>query len=182
MEIWGTIPSPPPVPADLAPTSGDGQIALSWTVSAGATLHHLKRSTTSSNGYTTTASEAGGSYLDTNVTNGTMYYYVVSAESAAGESADSAEVSAVPSALINPDDVVVGPVEISPDGSECNLSFTDSVLGHNYHILAADDLASPDWQVVSGTNSAVLSPLPISSSRKFSIACFKAKLSIYYNV
>ncbi|MDF7823645.1 discoidin domain-containing protein [Pontiellaceae bacterium B12227] len=161
VEIWGIIPMPPSVPSDLTAVSGDGLISLSWTVSEGATLHHLKRSTVSSNGYTTIANEPGGSHLDTNVVNGTIYYYVVSAGNAAGESADSAEVSAVPSAIINPDEVVIGATGISSDGSEFTLSITNSVPGHNYRVLAADDLADPDWEVVSSTNSGTGDQLAI---------------------
>jgi hypothetical protein len=49
--------------------------------------------------YTTIASVTATTYTDTNVTNGTTYYYVVSAVNSAGESGDSNEASATPQAV-----------------------------------------------------------------------------------
>ncbi len=145
VEIWGTLPSPPSVPADLTPTSGDGQVALSWTVSDGATVHHLKRSTTNGSEYTIIASEAGGSHLDTNVVNGTTYFYVISAESPAGESADSAQVSTKPYAPISADELVT-PTP-NPSGSSMEFS-VESVSGRIYQLQRKDTLAQEGWEDV----------------------------------
>ena len=84
-------------PANLAANPGTATVTLNWTASAGATSYNVKRATTSGGPYTTIAPVVNTtSYTDTTVVNGTTYYYVVSAVNAAGESPDSAEVSATP--------------------------------------------------------------------------------------
>ena len=55
----------------------------------------MKRST-ASGAETTITNVTGVNYTDTQVNNGTLYYYEVSAVNAFGESANSAEVSAMP--------------------------------------------------------------------------------------
>jgi cellulose 1,4-beta-cellobiosidase len=69
---------------------------LSWNASTGATNYNVKRSTTSGGGYVTIASPATMNYTDTAVTNGTTYYYAVSAVNSQGESTNSSWVSATP--------------------------------------------------------------------------------------
>jgi len=87
------------VPTNLTATAGDSQVTLSWTAVAGATSYIVKRSTTSGGTYETIASGATDtSYVDTNAKNGTTYYYIVTAVTADGESANSNEASATPMA------------------------------------------------------------------------------------
>jgi hypothetical protein len=91
--------SAPAAPAGLEATAGNAQVGLTWSTSAGATSYAVKRSTTSGSGYATLASGlAGTSYSDTAATNGTPYYYVVTASSAGGQSGNSTQVSATPAA------------------------------------------------------------------------------------
>jgi fibronectin type 3 domain-containing protein len=89
--------SPPAAPTGLTATSGNAQIALSWTASSGATSYNVKRSTVNGSGYATVSSPTSTSYTNTGLTNGTTYYYVVTAVSANGESANSSQVSGTPS-------------------------------------------------------------------------------------
>jgi fibronectin type 3 domain-containing protein len=77
-------------------TAGNAQVALSWSGSTGATSYNVKRSTTSGGPYTTVASPTATSYTDTGLTNGTTYYYVVTAVNSAGESGNSNQASATP--------------------------------------------------------------------------------------
>src|SRR4029077_8023998 len=86
----------PPPPTNLTATAGNGQVGVSWRGSTGATSYNVKRSTTNGGPYTTIASPTTTSYTDTGLTNGTTYYYVVSAVNTAGESANSSQVSATP--------------------------------------------------------------------------------------
>jgi hypothetical protein len=88
---------PPAAPTNLTATVGDAQVSLTWSASSGAKSYHVKRSTTSGGPYTQTAAPTSTSFTDTSLTNGTTYYYVVSAINSAGESANSAQVSAAPS-------------------------------------------------------------------------------------
>jgi hypothetical protein len=91
-------PIAPAAPLNLTATGGNQQVSLTWTASTGATSYNVKRATTNGGPYTTVASPAGSSYTDTTVTNGTTYDYVVTAVSAGGESANSNQASATPSA------------------------------------------------------------------------------------
>lgn len=88
--------TPPPAPTGLTATAGTNQVVLNWTASSGATSYNVKRATVSGGPYTTIASPATTSFVDTNATAPTTYYYVVSAVGAGGESANSAEVSVTP--------------------------------------------------------------------------------------
>ena len=88
----------PSTPIGLTATAGSAQIALSWSNSSGATSYHVKRATVSNGPYTQIAVPVGTSYSDMAVNNNTAYYYVVSALNAAGESANSAQAAATPTA------------------------------------------------------------------------------------
>lgn len=88
-----------PAPDSLVAVSGDSKVTLSWDAVIGATGYNIKRSTTAGGSYATIASNVPGtSYVDNDVANGTTYYYVVTAITADGESANSNEASATPTA------------------------------------------------------------------------------------
>jgi fibronectin type 3 domain-containing protein len=93
--VTTTMPAPA-APGNLTAIASNALVSLNWSASATATNYTLKRSLTSGAGYAVIASLAGTSYSDTQVTNGRTYYYIVSASNDAGESANSAEVSATP--------------------------------------------------------------------------------------
>jgi hypothetical protein len=86
----------PPVPAGLMASAGNAQVGLTWTSSAGASSYHVKRAAVSGGTFTVIATPTSASYIDRSVTNGTTYFYVVSALDSAGESGNSAQVSATP--------------------------------------------------------------------------------------
>jgi fibronectin type 3 domain-containing protein len=95
--------SAPNAPLNLTSTGGNADVELSWTASDGATSYNIKRSTTSGGPYTQVVSSVTSTtYSDTSVTNGTTYYYVVTAVNSGGESANSNEASATPTAPVPP--------------------------------------------------------------------------------
>jgi hypothetical protein len=87
---------PPVVPTGVAAIAGDAQVALSWNASATAANYYVKRSTTSGSGYVNIATNASLTFTNTGLNNGTLYYFVVSGVNAAGEGANSTQVSARP--------------------------------------------------------------------------------------
>jgi len=89
----------PPPPTGLGATPGNTQVALSWNASSGATSYNVKRATVSGGPYTTVNSTGVTSFTDTGLSNGTTYYYVVTAVNASGESGPSSQVSATPQAV-----------------------------------------------------------------------------------
>src|SRR5207244_3520807 len=70
---------PPPAPTNLIAAPASQEVALVWNASSGATGYRVKRATTSGGPYTTIASPTSAIYVDTTLTNGTTYYYVVTA-------------------------------------------------------------------------------------------------------
>lgn len=63
----------PGVPGNLAATSGNASVSLTWGTVSGATGYHVKRSTSSSGPFTTVGSPTSASYNNTGLTNGTTY-------------------------------------------------------------------------------------------------------------
>ena len=89
---------PPAAPTSLTATEGNAQVELNWDTVAGAVNYNVYRSLLSGGGYTRIVTGTTNTvYTDTNVTNGTWYYYAVTAIDAVGnESALSNEASALP--------------------------------------------------------------------------------------
>ncbi len=87
----------PAAPAGLAANAGDSMVALNWNSAFAATGYNLKRSLVSAGPYSTLVNGlTGTNYVDPGLTNGTTYFYEVSAVNAGCESTNSAPVSATP--------------------------------------------------------------------------------------
>jgi len=98
----GTV-TVPAAPAGLTATPGNGTVALKWTVSTGASSYSIFRGTTSGGeGATAIATSTSASFADAGLTNGTKYYYRVTASNAAGTSPNSTEASATPAVATTP--------------------------------------------------------------------------------
>ena len=87
--IMSNVSLLPASPAGVAATSGSGQIGLTWSPSSGATSYNVYRATSGTGAYTLIASSTSAAYTDTNVTDTTAYWYVVTALDASGETLDS---------------------------------------------------------------------------------------------
>ncbi|MGC6175512.1 LamG-like jellyroll fold domain-containing protein [Lacrimispora sp. 38-1] len=88
-----------PDTSNLKATAGNSKVDLSWNSVTDATSYIVKRSTTAGGPYTTIATGiTGTTYTDTGVTNGTTYYYVVTAIINGSEGWNSNEASATPQA------------------------------------------------------------------------------------
>ncbi|MCD6359901.1 MAG: DUF1566 domain-containing protein, partial [Armatimonadetes bacterium] len=94
-EMPGIAPSPP---TNVSTTAGDAEVTISWNNVSGATSYNIYWSTSS--GVTKSAgtkiTNVSSPYTHTGRTNGTTYYYVVTAENTYGESDESEEVNATP--------------------------------------------------------------------------------------
>ncbi|MDM5279606.1 glycoside hydrolase family 6 protein [Paenibacillus silvae] len=159
----------PAAPTALTATPGNAQVSLSWTASTGATSYNVKRALSAAGPFVNVASNVTAtSYIDTSLTNGTTYYYVVSAVNAAGQSANSAAVSATPAGVVVPTSDLVLQYragdsnatdnQIKPFFNIKNLGSTAvdlSDLKIRYYFskegTAALDSAI-DWAVVGGAN------------------------------
>jgi subtilisin family serine protease len=81
-------------PTGLTAMAGSAEVLLSWQASSGANSYKVKRATTSGGPYTNVATVTATNYVDTGLTNGTTYYYMISAVNASGESSNSVKVLA----------------------------------------------------------------------------------------
>jgi hypothetical protein len=91
----------PIAPSALSAAAGNSQVSVLWALSPGATSYNLYYSTatgvTPANG-TRVAGITSNTYTQLGLTNGTPYYFIVTAVNASGESAASVEASATPTA------------------------------------------------------------------------------------
>jgi uncharacterized repeat protein (TIGR02543 family) len=99
VQVQGGV-TPPPAPTGLASTIGSHTVNLTWSASGSAGTYLLKRSSASGGPYTTIAYTSLTSFIDSGLTNGTTYYYVVSAANAAGEGPNSSQIAATPLNLV----------------------------------------------------------------------------------
>ena len=94
-----TVTVLPAAPTGLTAQGGDEEVFLDWDDSDPGLVYNVYRSETASGPYTSpvTSGVAVSDYLDTGRTNGTTYFYVVTAVQAPdNESANSNEASATP--------------------------------------------------------------------------------------
>jgi len=93
----------PPVtsaPTGVSASPGNRQVTVTWDPVSGADSYNIYWSTSSGvskTSYTKRISGVSSPYAHTGLTNGTKYYYVVTAENSADESDESSKVSATPS-------------------------------------------------------------------------------------
>ncbi|MFC5472328.1 glycoside hydrolase family 48 protein, partial [Cohnella suwonensis] len=140
--IGSSTPSVPSIPVGLTATAGNAQASLSWSASAGATSYNVKRATTSGGPYTTVATGVTATgYADTGLSNGTTYYYVVSAANAVGESANSSQVSATPSVPTIPP-APTG-LTATAGNAQVALSWTASAGATSYTVKRATTSGGP---------------------------------------
>ncbi len=102
----------PSAPVLKNPTIGvSSQVTLNWASVGGETGYNLKYGTAPGN-YTNTIKmttvSSLNSYTVTGLTNGTPYYFAVSAVSSTGESANSNEQTAIPTIVANPQVTIGG--------------------------------------------------------------------------
>ena len=92
--ITGSVPDAPTGLTAATPAAGLPRVSLTWTAVTGATSYRIKRGTAPGWEFTIATGVKFSHWSDPVNAPGTRYYYVVSAVNAAGESANSTEVSA----------------------------------------------------------------------------------------
>lgn len=91
------VQSPPPIaPVGVKATASDSKITVSWNTVTGATGYNVKMSTDGQSFAAVAADVAATNYAVAGLTNGSTYYFVVTAVNLDGESVSSAVVSAAP--------------------------------------------------------------------------------------
>jgi len=145
--------APPATPTGLNATAGNAQVSLAWSASASATSYHVKRATTSGGPYTQVSAPTSANFTDTDLTNGTTYYYVVSALNSSGESANSSQASATPTAPLAPPSTPTG-LNATPGNAQVSLTWTASTGATSYHVKRSTTSGGPYTQVAAPTTTS----------------------------
>lgn len=158
-EIAGLV-APPAAPNGLTAIAGDATVALSWNAAATATSYYVKRSTTSGSGYVNVATNASLTFTNTGLSNGTLYYYVVSALNTTGESSNSTQVSARPTSLAP---VTLGAIPL-PNSIQLNwpTDHTGWMLQSQTNTLAFG--LGTNWSNVANSEQANQLTLPLNAT------------------
>jgi hypothetical protein len=143
--IMPVQPATPGVPTGLSATAAAAQVTLSWNAASGANSYNVKISTTNGGPYTTVTNVATTSFINTGLTNGTTYYYVVSAVGVV-EGANSSQVSATPLSASPP---AIGKITIS--GLNLIINGTNGTAATPFYVLWSTNVALPlgDWTIIS---------------------------------
>jgi fibronectin type 3 domain-containing protein len=144
---------PPAAPTNVQAGAGNAQVSLTWTASTGATTYNVKRATTSGGPYTKLSSPSATNYTDTGLTNGTKYFYVVSAVNSAGESANSAEVSATPVAPTGPPPAPTN-LSATAGNAQVSLSWTASTSATSYNVKRSSTSGGPYSQIATASGTS----------------------------
>ncbi len=136
----------PAAPTAVTATAGFNQVTVAWGAVSGATSYNIYWSTTS--GVTpatgTKISDVVSPYIQTGLTAGTAYYYVVTAVNSIGEGPPSAQVSATPTSVPT---VPVAPIGVGAVGgaNQVTVSWAAVSGATSYNIY---------WSTTTGVTTA----------------------------
>jgi len=140
-----------------AATIGNSQVTLSWNVPIGALSYNIKRGLAAAGPFTTIATGIQPStYTDTAATNGTHYYYVVSAANLAGESANSPSVAATPQAVVPAAPTALAAV--TAGNANVALTWLLSPSATSYNVKRATTSGGPYTNIATGVTATSISP------------------------
>lgn len=150
--------STPNAVISLAATPGPQTVTLTWNGDFTDMTFSVMRSTQRGGPYTEIKSKlTSPSYVDTPVTDGTPYYYVIVAKNPAGSSASSNEANAVPQ------DYPAAPTNLTirPDNNACNgssgvvLTWGPSPYRTTYNVYRGRNSGQEGFYASTGSNTFV---------------------------
>ena len=141
------VPTAPAAPTGVSASGGANQVSVSWSTVSGATSYNLYRSTTSGVTTSTGTKIAGvtSPYVNTGLSAGATYYYVVTAVNSVGESMASAQASATTNAPLP--SVPAAPTSVSASGgaNQASVSWSAVSGATSYNLY---------WSTTSGLTAA----------------------------
>jgi len=147
----------PVPPAGLKAAAGNAQVTLTWSASSGATSYVVERGTASGGPYSAIATATTTTYVNTALTNGTPYYYVVAAKNSAGESAVSAQATATPEAAVTIPAAPKG-LAASAGSAQVGLTWTLSAGATDYHVKRATVSGGPYTVIAEPATASYVDP------------------------
>jgi Fibronectin type III domain len=152
----------PGAPTSVTANAGDNAVTVDWSPVAGATSYNIYRGTAPGVTKTTGTKVSGvqSPNVVSGLTNGTPYYFVVTAVNSAGESGISAEKTATPSAT--PPPLAPGNVRAAAGDNQATISW-DAVSGatsYNIYVGTSTGVTKTNGIKASGvTSPSVVTPL-----------------------
>lgn len=148
-----STPDIPGVPHIITVEEGDGKVALGWNPVVGATAYKVYQSVTSGT-YGTEAVTVTGSVYGvevTGLTNGTVYYFAVTAINPDGESPASNQVTATPKTVPAPPTNVVA----TAGNGQATVTFDPPATNGGSAVTGYQVIASHGGMLVTGTTNTI---------------------------
>jgi hypothetical protein len=171
-----TNDTPPLAPSGINASPGDGVVDVSWNPVSGATAYNLYWSTSSGvtkqNG--TRIAGVSSPHSLAGLTNGTPYYFIVSAENTMGEGAASAEASATPQ--ISPPEQVTG-LNVTPlvQGAQLGWNAVTGADSYNLYWSTSTGVTPQTGTRISGVTSPhIVSSLTAGMAHYFVVTAVNA--------
>ena len=173
-EVSATPAVVPGAPTTLTATAGDAQVALAWgaPINSGGdpVIGYKIYQGTSSGGETllTSTSTTATAYRSTGLSNGTTYYFVVSAITLAGEGPFSNEASATPATLPG------APTGLTATGGDTQVVLTWAAPASNggsaiifYNVYEGTSPGAETFLGSTGTTSTTFTPTGLTNGTKY---------------
>ncbi len=141
-------------PSQLVARPMNQKISLTWHIYPGAVAYNIYRSLLPGGPYTQAGSVVNNSFTNTGLTNGTNYYYVVTALAASSETPYSDEVTAAP--IPPPDtphwDTNFGNGGVQPLCRDIKLQWNPASGASDYRVSRAPSNSGP-WTLIALTSA-----------------------------
>jgi hypothetical protein len=162
VSVTGLWPALPGTPTGLNAVAGDAAALLTWAAATNATGYNLKRANNNGGPYALVATNWSAlSFTNNGLTNGALYYYVVSGTNYFGESTNSSPVS-VRAVSLTPPQLAIAPA----NGDQ--LQFTWPVANTGWRLETQTNASTQGlgttWFTVSGSNASNSISQPINSA------------------
>lgn len=154
------LPPAPAKPSGIVVSGGDTQATVSWTAVSGAASYNIYYGTTAGVTISSPTKVTGVTSAPQTVsglTNGTPYYFVVTAVNAGGESGVSSEKTATPAAAPQVPGSPTGRVVTSTVAGQLTVTWTAVAGATSYNVYYLQASSQP-------TNPTVLASTPTTST------------------
>jgi fibronectin type 3 domain-containing protein len=155
----------PAAPTGVTATRGNGQVTLAWTAVSGATSYNIYLSTTTAVTPTSGSliANATSPFIQTGLTNGITYYYVIKAVNANGESTASTQVSCTPAPPAPTD------VSTTPKNGGVTIAWTSvpGATSYNIYWSTATGVAPGNGTRIPGVPTTFYTHTPLNNGTTY---------------